>query len=235
MKTLLALGLCAAASIASYNACAIPVQYQFSGSHTGEGSPDPVTGAMTPTPTSDYLLANGTPISGAFFYDADTVRLYGDVPPGIIFPAQYGTISVYRDAISVFSLAFGEHSYTSLIGHTTIIGDSNTASGFDLVTHGGYLLDANINVNGSALESWQLSYSSPLDYNTLSNQNLLPQPLPGVTPLQLSLLFTNGNGITGYRLVEFGNLQITEVPLPTSAALFGGALFSLWRPKRRTK
>jgi hypothetical protein len=226
MKTLLAIGLCAVTSIASYNASAIPVQYQFTGTQTGEGASDPVTGAVTPAPDSDYLFANGTLISGTFFYDSAALAAITNLPPNIMPSTPSGLSSVYYTAIYGLSATINGQTLERSDGATAIT-DTDIIGGHDRIWH--QFGPSSFTVGNWHLESLNINTGLDQGYDFLSSQNL-PDTPSGGAPVTSTLVFRNNSN--ELRVALFSSVQITPVPLPASAMLFGSAILALTRLRR---
>lgn len=223
-------------TVSSISAHATPTQYEFNVPvYAGETNLDGSSIA-----SGDYLFAAGTTISGTFSFDSALLPTASNLPPNGEF-GPTGPYSIYQGAVQNLSGAVGGHTFSAASGDT-VVADSNPVADHTVdgvFNRAGKFNGGNIGTGFSGFTLGAYTLVS-FDLYTIGSQTYLSsQALP--SPL------TNGEFVTGanlifedeshnQRMVEFGfgNIALTEVPLPATAWLFGSsALVLLGRSRKR--
>lgn len=184
----------------------------------------------------DDLLFNAvTSISGTFYYDAAAAATATNQSPTDSGPT--GLYSAYEGSIQNLTATVGGYSFSAATA-STLVGDSNDDSTLDTVfVRAGAFDTGNVGsgfstftIDGYQLVSFELYTFSPA--STLGSQALPAILSNGEIVTAVSLVFADENN--QQRLVQFGlgNIELTEVPLPASAWLFGSAALILVGRKR---
>jgi hypothetical protein len=229
-KTIFAVALCLTTTVVH----AIPVHYEFAGSHLGEYNTDF-------SAASDYLFADGTSVNISFFYDNNTPATLTNVADGGDLQ-PFGLLSIYGGSTSNFVGNVDGQGFSAATG-TTIVGNSN--AGDTTFLDGVFNVAGNLNgnevgtgfagfdINGYSLKSLNIFYAGFMDL--LSDQSLPPElssPTPG-----LYLIFADANN--NERIVNFAGSVLQKVPTPvsepSSLVLLAGGLFGLAAFRHRRK
>lgn len=228
MKTLTTLVLTTAALGWAATAAAAPVLYRVTGVHTLE-----LDHARNPVDSANYLLPDGTPITMAFIYDPD-------LPVPLSDPATYDTRglpgsyvtgplklrNIARDNQVAFGTVGTSYNFNSIFMGGWFANEATLAPGqtFDAMwaydtNHWGFSI--------GDFTSIQMQYYNMQAGDGVSNA--LPRELVGGEQSHIRMLFArydqNGAFIESRSLI-FAT-EITSVPIPAAAWLFGTGLLGL--------
>lgn len=206
---------------------AAPLQYAFSGKLVFEQDAYNLPDLMSP----------GTGIFGHFSFEPDTAAvLTNAADPGAL--SDYGLYSVYFGAIQQLSGQVGGHAFSAASGSSLVANsDVGGATAYD----GVFNIAGNLNgdevgtgfigfsIDGFTLKSFNLFSVGGQHY--LSSQALPGELSQGEINTGINLIFEDAQ--QRERTLIFRVVEITPVPVPAAAWLFGTAIAGLAAAGRR--
>lgn len=219
----------ALAAIASATANATPIQYAFYANLILEQN----------AYNLPALLAPGTAISGHFSFEPDAAAvLTNAADPGAL--SDYGLYSIYFGAIQQLSGHVGSHAFSATSGSTLV---ANSDIGGSTAHDGVFNIAGNLNgdevgtgftgfsIDGFTLKSFNLFSVGGQHY--LSSQALPGELTQGDINTGINLIFQDAQ--QRERTLMFWTAEITPVPVPAAAWLFGTAIAGLAAAGRKAR
>lgn len=214
---------------------AAPQQYAFYASKVDEFDGNGY--AVNP---ADYLFSTSATVFGSFTYTTNVPPLFTDVPAtGDL--AGYGHISYYFGSLSDFVGNVGSYTFSAASG-STLVANSNAGDG---VNDGVFNLFGTVggNVQGSGFNGFSIGGFNLLSVNIYSVAGvdyLTSQALPAHLSTSSSIngiRLTFENDDHNQRTAVFVGPQLSSVPVPAAAWLFGSGLIGLLgvNARRRAK
>lgn len=211
---------------------ATPVKYDFTGFHAAEYD---ASGQLL---SSDYLFADGTPVTTSFFYDGNTPVTYPDANPAPLF----SELSLYVGSVSgitgnLLDYSFSADSGATFVGNSNV-GDStfldaviNEAGSTDIFSFGtGF---KGFDYNGFSLTAWNLQAVGGWDF--LANDSLPSELTNGSYGTNLVLTFSDANK-TERTTIFAGSLnRVASVPEPSPLWLLMAGMLGLFGFSRYRK